>query len=48
MVEHQLLEGGGGDRALGQDKAGEVYALTSITTGPVGALDTIYKIVPAN
>ena len=30
-----------------QDQAGEVYALTSITTGPVGSLDTIYKIVPA-
>jgi len=39
-----------GDRpyilAFGQDSAGEVYALTSITTGPVGSLDTIYKIVP--
>lgn len=39
-----------GDRpyilAFGQDTAGEVYALTSITTGPVGSLDTIYKIVP--
>jgi hypothetical protein len=34
--------------AFGQDAAGEVYALTSITTGPVGTLDTIYKIVPAN
>ena len=34
--------------AFAQDAAGEVYALTSITTGPVGALDTIYKIVPAN
>ena len=33
--------------AFGQDAAGEVYALTSITTGPVGGLDTIYKIVPA-
>ena len=33
--------------AYGQDNAGEVYALTSITTGPVGSLDTIYKIVPA-
>ena len=30
-----------------QDSDGEVYALTSITTGPVGGLDTIYKIVPA-
>jgi len=29
-----------------QDSDGEVYALTSITTGPVGSLDTIYKIVP--
>lgn len=34
--------------AFAQDAAGEVYALTSITTGPVGTLDTIYKIVPAN
>ncbi|MEM9029801.1 MAG: PQQ-dependent sugar dehydrogenase [Pseudomonadota bacterium] len=33
--------------AFAQDEAGEVYALTSITTGPVGSLDTIYKIVPA-
>jgi glucose/arabinose dehydrogenase len=32
--------------AFAQDGAGEVYALTSITTGPVGSLDTIYKIVP--
>jgi len=40
-----------GDRpyilAFAQDAGGEVYALTSITTGPVGGLDTIYKIVPA-
>ena len=34
--------------AFAQDSAGEVYALTSITTGPNGALDTIYKVVPAN
>lgn len=34
--------------AFAQDDAGEVYALTSITTGPVGSLDTVYKIVPAN
>ncbi len=33
--------------AFGQDNAGEVYALTSPTTGPVGSLDTIYKITPA-
>ena len=33
--------------AFAQDADGEVYALTSITTGPVGGLDTIYKIVPA-
>jgi hypothetical protein len=33
--------------AFAQDEAGEVYALTSITTGPVGSLDTIYKVVPA-
>ncbi len=32
--------------AFAQDAAGEVYALTSITTGPVSSLDTIYKIVP--
>lgn len=34
--------------AFAQDDKGEVYALTSITTGPVGSLDTVYKIVPAN
>ena len=34
--------------AFAQDSDGEVYALTSITTGPVGSLDTIYKIVPAD
>ena len=34
--------------AFAQDAAGEVYALTSITTGPNGTLDTIYKIMPAN
>jgi hypothetical protein len=34
--------------AFGQDAQGEVYALTSVTTGPVGRMDTIYKIVPAN
>lgn len=33
--------------AFAQDAAGEVYALTSITTGPNGSLDTIYKVVPA-
>ena len=33
--------------AFAQDNDGEVYALTSITTGPNGSLDTIYKIVPA-
>ncbi len=32
---------------FGQDASGEVYALTSTTTGPVGSLDTIYKIVAA-
>ena len=31
--------------AFAQDNAGDVYALTSITTGPNGKLDTIYKIV---
>ena len=33
--------------AFAQDQAGEVYVLTSMTTGPNGSLDTIYKIVPA-
>lgn len=33
--------------AFAQDQAGEVYALTSLTTGPNGSLDTIYRIVPA-
>ncbi len=34
--------------AFGQDDKGEVYALTSVTTGPAGGHDKIYKIVPAN
>jgi len=34
--------------AFAQDDKGEVYALTSISTGPVGGHDSIYKIVPAN
>ncbi|MGH6924415.1 MAG: PQQ-dependent sugar dehydrogenase [Propylenella sp.] len=34
--------------AFAQDADGEVYALTSVTTGPVGSMDTIYKIVPGN
>jgi glucose/arabinose dehydrogenase len=34
--------------AFAQDADGEVYVLTSVTTGPVGGLDSIYKIVPAN
>jgi hypothetical protein len=33
--------------AFAQDRRGEVYALTSITTGPNGSLDTIYRIVPS-
>ncbi len=33
--------------AFAQGSDGEVYALTSVTTGPNGSLDTIYKIVPA-
>lgn len=33
--------------AFAQDAEGEVYVLTSVTTGPVGGMDTIYKIVPA-
>lgn len=32
--------------AFAQDGAGDVYLLSSITTGPNGSLDTIYKIVP--
>ncbi len=32
--------------AFAQDNDGEVYALTSVTTGPNGRQDTIYKIVP--
>ncbi len=34
--------------AFAQDANGDVYALTSITTGPNGSLDTIYKVVPGN
>jgi glucose/arabinose dehydrogenase len=34
--------------AFAQDDRGEVYALTSISTGPVGGHDKIYRIVPAN
>jgi glucose/arabinose dehydrogenase len=30
--------------AFAQDAAGEVYVLTSVTTGPNGSLDSIYKI----
>ena len=33
--------------AFAQDAQGEVYALTSVTTGPNGRMDTIYRIVPA-
>ncbi len=33
--------------AFAQDANGEVYVLTSVTTGPNGSLDTIYRIVPA-
>ena len=32
--------------AFAQDNAGEVYALTSVTTGPNGSMDTIYRIAP--
>ena len=32
--------------AFGQDDDGEVYVLTQDTTGPVGGLAKIYKIVP--
>jgi glucose/arabinose dehydrogenase len=34
--------------AFAQDEAGEVYALTSISTGPVGGHDKIYRIVPTD
>jgi glucose/arabinose dehydrogenase len=34
--------------AFAQDDAGEVYALTSISTGPVGGHDKIYRIVPTD
>jgi glucose/arabinose dehydrogenase len=34
--------------AFAQDDKGEVYALTSISTGPVAGHDKIYRIVPAN
>jgi glucose/arabinose dehydrogenase len=33
--------------AFSQDERGDVYALTSISTGPVGGHDKIYRIVPA-
>jgi len=33
--------------AFAQDDKGEVYALTSISTGPVGGHDKIYRIVPS-
>ncbi len=33
--------------AFAQDAAGEVYVLTSLTTGPSSGLDVIYKIVPS-
>ena len=32
--------------AFGQDADGEVYVLTQDTTGPVGGLAKIYKILP--
>lgn len=31
---------------FGQDAAGEIYVMTTDTTGPVGGLDKVYKIVP--
>ncbi|HET6467361.1 MAG TPA: PQQ-dependent sugar dehydrogenase [Geminicoccaceae bacterium] len=34
--------------AFAQDADGEVYALTSISTGPVGKHDKIFKITPAD
>jgi glucose/arabinose dehydrogenase len=48
VADIETADGGKAPYMLGfaQDANGEVYALTSITTGPVGSLDTIYKIVP--
>jgi glucose/arabinose dehydrogenase len=34
--------------AFAQDERGDVYALTSISTGPVGGHDKIYRILPAD
>jgi len=34
--------------AFAQDDRGDVYALTSISTGPVGGHDKIYRIVPTD
>jgi len=34
--------------AFAQDDKGDVFALTSISTGPVGGHDKIYRIVPAD
>ncbi len=34
--------------AFAQDDDGEVFVLTSISTGPVGGNDKIYRIVPAD
>jgi hypothetical protein len=33
--------------AFGQDTAGEVHVLTSVTTGPAGGLDKVYRICSA-
>ena len=32
--------------ALGNDQAGEVYVLTSLTTGPNGTTGSVYRIIP--
>ena len=41
--EHDALHAG-----LRPGREGDVYALTSISTGPVGGHDKIYRIVPAD
>ena len=32
--------------ALGNDQLGEVYVLTSLTTGPNGTTGSVYRIIP--
>ena len=47
LLRLKLRRGRTAGGAFAQDAAGEVYALPSVTTGPNGGLDKIYKIVPA-